>query len=225
MSRAIGCAVVSVIASSSCTLAPTEPTRSSAKPINPVLASPTCVPVQTEVHCAVRWLDGMGSPDVTALANWSVSAQPFEQIDSDIATVVRPGVIAPLRRGPIYIRTTYNGTWSLASHSYAVDPQTTPVALVPYLMGSVAEAGSNFSTPLENVLVEVLAPAEEVGKTYLTRGGSYRLNHLPMNVPITIRASKPAYITLTKTHPGITDDARIGAPLNAVLHFELAKVP
>jgi len=44
-----------------------------------------------------------------------------------------------------------------------------------------------------------------------------------MNAPITIRASKRGYITLTKTHPGVTDDAKIDAPLNAVLHFELAK--
>ena len=157
--------------------------------------------------------------------NWSVSAKPLEHVDSDVATVVRPGVIAPLKRGVIDIRVTYSGQWSSASHSYAVDPQTTPVRLAQYLSGSIAEAGGNFSTPLENVLVEVLAPAEEVGKTYLTRGGSYFLYHLPMNVPITIRVSKPGYITLKKTHPGVTDDARVGAPLNAVLHFELAKVP
>lgn len=225
MSRAILCALISVISLASCSrLTPAEPTRS-AKPIRPVLGRPTCAPVQVEVHCTVRWLDGMGSPDVTALVNWSVSAKPLEQVDSDVATVVRPGVIAPLRRGVIDIRVTYSGQWSTASHSYAVDPQTTPVRLVQYLTGSVAEAGGNFSTPLENVLVEVLAPADEVGKTYFARGGSYFLYHLPMNVPITIRASKAGYITATKTHPGITDDLSLGVPFNAVLHFELAKTP
>jgi len=89
----------------------------------------------------------------------------------------------------------------------------------------VAEAGGNFTTPIQNALVEVLAPAAELGKTDVTRNGHFFLYHLPMNLPITIRASKPGYITLTKTPPGITDDASIGVPLNAVLHFELAKVP
>jgi hypothetical protein len=225
MSRAIACALISVLSLSSCSrLTPIEPTGSG-KPISPVLGRPTCAPVQFEVHCTVRWWDGMGSPDVTALANWSVSERPLEQVDSDVATVVRPGVIAPLKRGVIDIRVAYNGQSSSASHSYSVDPQTAPVRLAQYLTGSVAEAGGNFSTSLENVLIEVLAPADEVGKTYLTRFGHYYLYHLPMNAPITIRASKSGYITLTKTHPGVTDDARVDAPLNAVLHFELAKAP
>lgn len=226
MNRAIVCALISVMSISSCSrLTPTEPTRSSTKPINPVLGRPSCVPVQTEVHCTVLWWDGMGRPDVTALANWSVSAEPFRQIDTDVATVVRPGVIAPLKRGAIHIRTAYSGQSSSASHSYALDPQGTAVPLVSYLTGTVAEAGGNFTTPLADVLLEVLAPADEVGKTDVTRGGSYFLYHLPMNVPITIRASKAGYITATKTHAGFTDDASLGVPLNAVLHFELAKVP
>ena len=226
MSRSIVCALISALAISSCSNeAPTEPTRTTTKPPPaPVLGRPVCAPVQTEVHCTVLWLDGRARTDVTPLANWSVSSEPFAQIDTDVATVVGPGVVAPLRRGNIYIRTTYSGKWSLAGHSYAVDPGTTPVPLVDYLSGMVAEVGGNFTTPIASVLVEVLAPAEEVGKTDVTRNGHFFIHHLPMNVPITLRASKAGYVTATKTHPGVTDDPSLGVPLNSTLHFELAKV-
>lgn len=225
MLRPVVCVLFPALAIGSCNIGPpTRPTDGTGrKPVQPVLSRPVCAPIDTEVHCTVRWLDGAGSPDVTALADWSVSSAPLQQIDTDIATVVRPGVVAPRRQGIIDIHARYNGQSSSASHSYRVDPRSTPVRLAQYLTGRVAEVGTNFTTTISGALVEVIAPTEEAGKSVITRSGSFSIYHLPMDVPITIRASRAGYIASTKTHPGITDDPRIGAPLNSSLHFELAK--
>lgn len=227
MIRPIVCVLFSALAVGTCNIGPpTRPTDGTGrKPVQPVLGRPVCAPVATEVHCTVRWLDGTGSPDVTALAAWSVSLRPLEQIDTDIATVVSPGVIAPVRHGIIDIRANYNGQSSSAAHSYLVGPGSIPVRRAQSLSGVVTEVGANSTTWIPDTLVEVLAPPEEVGKSAIARFGSFSIHHLPMNVPITLRASKAGYITSTTTHPGITDDPIIDAPLNNSLRIELAKAP
>src|SRR5687767_9737920 len=86
---------------------PTEPTPGTTKPPpGPRLGPPVCAPVQTAVHCMVVWAEGLGRTDVTQFANWSVSSARFSQTDTDVATVASPGVIVPLERGNIYIRTS-----------------------------------------------------------------------------------------------------------------------
>lgn len=228
MGRALCCVLLSALTIAACGDAPTptSPRPGTTKtPPGPVLLRPICAPVQTEVHCTVVWAETRSRTDVTQLANWSVSSAPLSQIDTDVATVARPGVIVPLRRGSISILAAYGGQSSLASHSYAVEPGLSAVPLAPYLSGSIAEASTNFTVPVAGVLVEVLAPPSEVGKNDAGRlNGHYFINHVPMNVPITLRASKAGYPTTTKTHPGITDDSSLGVPLNSSLHFELAKV-
>lgn len=210
--RAVAGAVLfaSSVASSTCdNNTPTQPTsRSSGRGSGPILLRPVCTPVGIEIHCTVIY----GGVDVTAVAGWSPSADPFSDVETTVATVAAPGVIVPLRPGDISIRVRYFKASQLALHSYAVDPSAPPIPLANYLSGSVRDVIA--STPIEGAKVEIIG-GPDTGKSDQTRiNGYFAIHHMRMGVPITFRASKTGYAPATGTHPGITDDPRIGTPLN-----------
>lgn len=169
------------------------------------------------------WVRGRGDVDVTADATWSVSAQPFSLSPTTIATLSSPGVIAPLRVGDIYVRVDYLEMYSVAPHSYAVNPTVPALPLAPYLTGSVFEVEG--FTPVPSVLLEIIDGEYNIGKTDETRtNGAYFINHIRMGIPFKVRASKPGYVPSVESHPGITDD-QLGFPSNNYLHFRLARIP
>jgi hypothetical protein len=202
---------------------PVQPT----KPVpGPILLRPICAPVGSDVHCTVVSLDKGISTDVTAAASWSASDNWSSIRPTPVATVSAPGIIAPLRAGNIYIFASYGGSSEFAGHSYAVDPMAPAVSLAPYLTGLVREVGSTSALGIPDVFVEILDPSTEAGKSDVTRSnGYYFIDHVPMNTPLTARASKPGYLTATNVHPGISDDPVTGTPLNDSLHFELQRAP
>jgi hypothetical protein len=207
---------------------PTQPGYAS-KPLAPILFAPICAPVQSEVHCTEQYFDSHVTSDVTVAGVWSVSSEPDTQVDTAVATVSRPGVVAPRTQGNIYIRVTYAGLHQTAGPSFAIDPAAPAVALGPYLEGVVTQARTSPSVFLgpgiPGALVEVLDPPSEVGRTCLTNNvGFYRLKHFPLDVPITVRVSNAGYVSLTKTNSGITIQPSFGQALNTGLGFELERV-
>jgi hypothetical protein len=229
MARRPGSVFLVALLAHACGGTPTQPGYTD-KPISPILFVPICAPVQFEIHCTVQYFDAHNRLDVTELGVWSVSSEPDKQVDTDVATVSRPGVVVPRGKGNIYIRVTYAGLQQSAGPSYAIDPAGTAIPLAPYLDGGVTEARTDSSIFLgpgiPEALVEILDPPSEVGRTYLTDAvGFYRFKHLPLGVPITVRVSKTGYITSTKTNSGITiQPPPFGQALNTGLGFVLERV-
>jgi hypothetical protein len=231
MARRPGSTLLLALLANACGGTPTQPAYES-KPVSPLLFLPICMPVQADIRCTVQYFDTHSAPptlDVTELGVWSVSSEPDKQVDTDVAAVSRPGVVVPRGKGNIYIRVTYAGLQQSAGPSYAIDPAGPAVPLAPYLEGLVTEARTDSSIFLgpgiPEALVEIVDPPSEVGRTYLTDTvGFYRFKHLPLDVPITVRASKAGYVTSIKTNSGITIQPSFGQALNTGLGFELAHV-
>jgi hypothetical protein len=229
MARRPGSVFLVALLAHACGGTPTQPGYTD-KPISPILFVPICAPVQFEIHCTVQYFDTHNRLDVTELGVWSVSSEPDKQVDTDVATVSRPGIVVPRAKGNIYIRVTYAGHQQSAGPSYAIDPAGPAVPLAPYLEGIVSEARTDpssifFGPGIPDVLVEILDPPSEVGRTYLTDAlGFYKFKHLPLDVPITVRVSKAGYVTSIKTNSGITIQPSFGQALNTGLGFELERV-
>jgi hypothetical protein len=185
---------------------------------------PVCTPVQIEVHCTVTMqvLDSPARTDITGVATWSVSEDPFSAVPTTIAGVTAPGVIVPFRPGDIYIRADYfaNGLRisNTAQHSYAVSPTSPAVVLSVYLAGSLFEFGG--FKPIDDVLIEII-DGPDAGRSARAINGSYLIKYVAMNVPFTVRASKAGYETLEQRHPGIVDEPTVGNPLNNHLNLFL----
>lgn len=210
-----------------CDRSPTKPPYTG-KPVQPILGYPACIPVQSEIHCTVSQLKADGWSDVTANATWIVSLEPDVDVNTDIASIDRPGVITPRRPGKIYIRVRYDGGVTMAARSYAVAPGMAPVEFAPYLGAVVTEGSAQPSefrgAGIPGVRMEILSPASEVGReTFTTEFGGYMFKHLPPDVPITVRASKAGYVSVIKTNTGITVSG-LGGASNTGLLFELQRV-
>lgn len=191
-----------------------------------VLRAPVCSPGATSaVNCTVSmWFAGQGDVDVTRDATWFVTDSNLVfDTPSSVAAVSAPGVFIPIRPGNISIQASYLGDRQAAPHTYAVDPNSPAVALAPYLMGFVSELDG--TTPIAGVRVEIANDGADSGKSDITRvNGYYFINHVRMNTPLTVRASKAGFVSSVQTHPGITDNV-YGYPGNNFLHFRLARVP
>lgn len=181
-----------------------------------VLVAPRCRPVGAEVQCSAEaWFRSQGRLDVTEGAAWIVSSDPFLPEPSDVAEVRRAGVIAPLKRGEIYIQLNYRGLRAWAPYSYRVEPGTAPVALAPYLTGSAGTRDGG-------VLLEIL-DGPDAGRQDVSRWNTFWIRHVTLGVPFTVRASKAGYVTETQRHPGIVDSGT-GFPANNYIHFSLQPV-
>jgi hypothetical protein len=189
-----------------------------------LLRAPVCsTGPASAVTCTVSmYFSGQGDIDVTRDATWLVTPSQFEwETASSVAVVSRPGLITPVRRGDIAISASYLGDRESALHTYEVDPNSAPVTLAPYLSGTVTERDG--TTVVTGVLIEITGDGADNGKSDTTRvNGAYFINHVRMNTPLTVRASKAGYETSVQKHPGITD-----APngLNNTLGFQLARLP
>jgi len=225
--RNLGGFIAVVVGISACTgSTPTALTQPSCHDCPPAsMQFPVCTPVQIEVHCTVT-MQVLGRPaqtDITDVATWSVSEDPFSAVPTTIAGVTAPGVIVPFRPGDIYIRADYFANSlrisNTAQHSYAVSPTAPAVVLSVYLAGSVFEFGSFKS--IDNVLIEII-DGPDAGRTARTIvNGSYLIKYVAMNVPFTVRASKVGYEALQQRHPGIVDEPTVGNPLNNHLNLFL----
>ncbi|MDE3154340.1 MAG: carboxypeptidase regulatory-like domain-containing protein [Acidobacteriota bacterium] len=218
----------SVAVSAAALLSCSSPTRPSPPPshdLTMVLRPPSCTPAGKDVRCTVLfWNQGTGDHDVTSLATWSVSSAPFSISPTSVAAVSAPGLIVPLADGDVYIRVDYLGQYALAPHSYAMSTASDAVPLAPYLSGEVTEADG--TTPISGATVQIISGAHNEGKSTETlAGGGYSLDHIWMNVPFAVQASKPGYVPQVKTNPGITDDATGYPSNNQIMNFALTRSP
>lgn len=182
-----------------------------------VLFAPRCQPMAAAVRCTVEaWFRGHQERlDVTEGTTWTVSSDPFAPEPSDVAEVRSAGVIAPLKRGEIYIQVNYRGLRAWAPHSYRVAPGDAPVKLAPYLTGTAGTLDGG-------VLLEII-DGPDAGRQDVSRGTAFWIRHVTMGVPFTVRASKAGYVTQTQRHPGIVD-SDTGYPANNHIHFTLQPV-
>lgn len=189
----------------------------------PFVVPPSCQPEGANVRCSVLYHDTHeGFRDVTPLATWQVSSSALLAQPTAVAAVEAPGLIVPHAAGNIAVSASYNGTVNLARHAFAVAPDRAAIALAPSLLGHVLETDG--VTGIVGATVELL-DGPTAGRTVITRETGYFLyEFLPMDVPFTVRASKPGYETVTETHPGIADNTD-GFPVSTLFNLRLRRMP
>jgi hypothetical protein len=221
LSLYVACALVCV----ACGETPTQPSAQPPSPRDPtsMLRRPVCGVDGSNVRCTVTlWELGRGERDVTKTATWLVSATPLSFTPTSLAAVMAPGVIVPRRVGDISIFVEHATSRTVANYSFAVGPERQAVPLAPYLMGFVS--GPAAPVGIGGAKVEIV-DGPDAGKSDTTRdNGYYFINHVRMDAPFTVRVSKPGFITVLRSHPGIVASGPTLQP-QATLHVDLTPVP
>lgn len=199
----------------------------SSKAEQPYLAIRSCTTSLSSIRCTVVGYPSSTRPvlaDVTDTATWTVADSLSDDglAVSSAATITAPGVVTPTGVAKISIHARTSFGHAMAWHTYAVAPGAQPIPLAPYVTGYVRETDG--TTPITGAVIEVTEGGVSTGASASLRtDGYYSLRDIIMNSPITVKVSKPGYVTETGVYQGFVD-GDTGYPLNtAQFNFRLKR--
>lgn len=201
----------------------------STKAEQPYLAIRNCATSLSGIRCtAVGYPSGTRPvlADVTDTAVWtayeSTAPRELNTLASGAVALTAPGAFAVVNAGKIRISVRTSFGSAEAPHTYAVAPNALPIPLAPGVTGFVRETDG--TTPIADAAVEIIDGGVSTGAFATTRTtGDYSLRDVVMNTPITVKVSKPGYVTERGVYQGFVD-GDTGFPLNtAQFNFRLRR--